>query len=297
MTIDLAAPIPGRPYASRASEKAETSVTTILDVKHTPGLDWAAAKLTAEYAVLEDTWKVDSGGAILSPPEQIDALRRYFRGIWDGRAYMGTMTHAMLEAWIQHETADLHALVDTHQPWQKIHDEKVEQAMGYVNGLAAWWDRYEPADCLTEQVVRSPGLYIGTRDLVCTIEGERWLLDLKTTEQKWNDDKPPKDQKGVYGDSWTLQLAAYRYAREVITYRWAEGKYANGKPRAILEVDTVTLNEPVDRCGIVHLRGDNRFTFYEVDADAYAYDLFLGLIPLAQWLKDLPTPTIIEQGA
>jgi len=195
----------------------------------------------------------------------------------------------MLESWIRHETADIHALVDAHQPWVKVHDQKVGEAMGYVNGLAAWWERFEPTDIRTEDCIRTPGQYVGTRDMVATIGGERWLIDLKTTEQK-----DPK--KAVYGDSWALQLAAYRYAREVVTYKWVEGVDSRKKPKAVLAVDTVELNEPVDRTGIVHLRGDNRFTFYEVEARVDTYDVFLSLIPIAAWLKNAPDPLVIEQG-
>lgn len=288
MTAEPSNPIPARPYSK--IKGSEPSVTTILGVKNTPGLDWAAAKLTAEHAVLDGDWQVydDEGKPVADA--SIDKLRRHFRGIWDGRAYMGTLTHAMLESWVKHETVDIHSLVDNHAPWQKAHDQKVDEAMGYVNGLAEWWEIYEPADIRTEDCIRTPGQYVGTRDLVCTIGGERWLLDLKTTEHK-------DPTKGVYGDSWTLQLAAYRYAREVVTYKWVDGQDAKGKFKTMLAEDTVELNEPVDRCGIIHLRGDNKHTFYEVKADPDAYDQFLGLVQFHRFLKGLSVPNIItEQG-
>ncbi len=275
--------IPSRPYAE--VKGSEPSVTTILGVKNVPGLDWAAAKLTAEYAVYEEEWM----DANREAPVEVDNLRRYFRGIWDGRAYMGTIVHAMLESWVKHETVDIHTLVDAHSPWQKVHDQKVDEAMGYVNGLAAWWDDAEPSDIRTEECIRTPGQYVGTRDLMCTINGQRWLLDLKTTAHK-----DPK--KGVYGDSWALQLAAYRFATEVVTYEWVESRDSRGKPKNVLAVKDAVENEPVDRCGIVHLRGDGKYTMFEVDADLDVYGTFTHLIPIAAFLKAAPAPVPVDLG-
>lgn len=288
--------VPPRPYSK--VKGSESSVTTILGVKNVPGLDWAAAKLTAEYAVYEDewAWADKAADALLDPPEQVDNLRRYFRGIWDGRAYMGTIVHAMLESWVKHETVDIHDLVDAHGPWQKVHDQKVDEAMGYVNGLAAWWDDANPSDIRTEECIRTPGQYVGTRDLVCTINGQRWLLDAKSTEQKWDPKKAPDKQKAIYGDSWALQLAAYRYAREVITYKWVQGSDSRGKPKDMLAINTVADNEPVDRTGIIHLRGDDTYRMYEVDTSPDVFDTFLSLIPIAAWLKAPPVPVQIDLG-
>ena len=294
---DVMMEIPSRPYSK--VKGSEASVTTILSVKNTPGLDWAAALLTAEYAVLEDTWKVDNGGAVLSPEDQIDNLRRYFKGIWDGRAYMGTLTHKVMEAWAAGEVVELADLVNAHAPWTKsaeVFDVKVAEAQKYTNGLAAWWEDAEPTDCLTEQCVRVPGQYVGTRDLVCTINDERWLLDVKSTNHKWDPKVKPEKQKALYGDSWALQLAAYRYAREIVTYEWIPGTDSRGKPKDQLVVASVGANEPVERTGIIHLRGDDTYHFYEVDARVDTYDVFLSLIPIAAWLKKPPVPTLTELG-
>lgn len=294
---DVMMEIPSRPYSK--VKGSEPSVTTILDVKGTPGLDWAAAKLTAEYAVLEDTWKVDNGGAVLSPEDQINNLRRYFKGIWDGRAYMGTLTHKVMEAWAAGEVVELADLVNAHAPWTKsaeVFDVKVAEAQKYTNGLAAWWEDAEPTDCLTEQCVRVSGQYVGTRDLVCTINDERWLLDVKSTNHKWDPKVKPEKQKALYGDSWALQLAAYRYAREIVTYEWIPGTDSRGKPKDQLVVASVGANEPVDRCGIIHLRGDDTYHFYEIDARVDTYDTFLSLIPIYHWLKGAPAPILTELG-
>ena len=280
--------IPSRPYSK--VKGSEPSVTTILGVKNTPGLDWAAAKLTAEYAVLEDTWRDTQAG---DTAIEIDNLRRYFRGIWDGRAYMGTLVHKVMEGWAHDKPVNLEALTREHRPWDRpeVYPTKVHEVQEYVQGLMCWWEDHKPTEISTEECIRTGGQYVGTRDMVCTINGQRWLLDLKTTDHKWDPKQPPHKQKGVYTDSWALQLAAYRYATEVVTYKWVDGPK---KPELILGGGR--LNEPVDRCGVIHLRGDSRYTFYEIPVDIDTYDVFLSLIPIYHWLKKPPAPIIIEQG-
>ncbi len=269
--------LPPRPYTK--VKGSEPSVTTILGAKNTPGLDWAAAKLTAEYAVLGDHDSLPVNDA-----EAIDHIRKHFRGIWDGRAYMGTLTHAVNESWVHGTPIDIEALVMAHQPWEKIADEKLVEALGYVDGLEKWWSEQKPTEIRTEEVIRKPDQYIGTRDMVCTLNGQRWLLDIKTTNHK-------EPEKGIYGDSWALQLAAYRHASEVVTYGWGEND--KGKP-VVVEVSHEP-NELVDRCGIVHLRGDGEYQFYEVQADIVVYDVFLSVLHLYDWSKSCPKPTLLNK--
>ena len=281
-------PIPSRPYSKVRG--SEPSVTTILGVKNTPGLDWAAAKLTAEHAVYEDEWKLDGRGVWLPEHEQIDNLRRYFKGIWNGRAYMGTLVHSVNEAWCNGDRFDIDALLQAHLPWNRnaeLYDMKKLAALLYIQGLEQWWLDAQPTDILSEDCVRTPGKYVGTRDMVCTIDGERWLIDIKTTEQQ-------DPEKGIYSDSWALQLAAYRYAQEVITYEWLHEDQKRGPVKPRLVVSTVEPNAPVDRCGVIHLRGNNKYDFYEVEASEQTYEVFYSLIPIYHWFKNCPPVTAIS---
>jgi len=257
-----------RPYARLRS--SEPSVTTIINVLDKPGLQWGASKEAALYAVYshDDWYAMDQSTAV-------DRIRRQFKGVWDGRAAMGTLVHTVNEDWCAGRTANLGALVAGYKGWEKEQPQKMAEANQYVDGLAKFWDDWKPTDIRSEDILRTPGKYIGTRDIVATMRGERWLLDIKTTAEQ-------NAEKGIYGDAWGLQLAAYRYAQEVITYELDDKK----KPK----VATVTDNEPVDRCGIIHLRGNGEYTLFEVDAGPGMYDAFLRLCDVLAWRKTVTDP-------
>ena len=276
MTLDLNVPIPPRPYSKIPG--SEPSVTTIIGMKYVPGLDWAAAKLTAEQAVYHPEY---TDG--LDPDKAIDQLRKYFNGIWNGRKYMGTLVHKVNESWIHSQSVDVLDLVMAYEPWVELASVKAMQANLYVDGLQAWWQDYKPSDIASEECVRTPGQYVGQRDMVCSINGERWLIDLKCTDQQ-------DMEKAIYGDSWALQLAAYRHAREVVTYQWAENSDSKGKPKRVLVIADARLNDQIDHCGIIHLRGDGEYQFYEIEADLVVYDAFLSLAHMYTWQKTCPKP-------
>ena len=109
------------------------------------------------------------------------------------------------------------------------------------------------------------------------MDGALWGLDLKCTAEQDGD-------KAIYGDSWVLQLAAYARAPEIVTY----GYDLTGK---LGELST-RPNEPVDRTGIVHLRGDGHYSLFEVPVTDRSFEAFMSLASVAQWLhsieKDVP---------
>jgi hypothetical protein len=245
-----------RPYSMIRG--SEPSVTTILEMLPKPGLPWGAAKETAMFAVLHpDRWQH------LAEAEAVDVLRRHHRGIWDGRAAVGTLVHAVNEAYCDGEVVDLDKLIDqtidtdrNARTWRDAdRDDLTEQVLGYVLGLEKWWDQYRPTDVRSEVVVRCPGLYIGQTDLRCTIDGDDWLLDLKTTNKQ-------DDGSGLYVDSWSLQLAMYGAARETVTYDTVDAPDIKRGFR-VVEAGTGPWSRP-QRYGVIHLRGDEEFTVYEL---------------------------------
>lgn len=274
---------PARPYANKRGGPVSVTTCNVLD-KH---LDWAAARETAMFAVHhQHEW------AGLDPDDAVERVRRHFRGLWDGRAGMGTLVHAVNEAWTWGEDVDLAALVTqmAHadrrpiQVWQGVERETVDMAQGYVNGLERFWIEWQPITVATEEVVRYTGdlPYIGQRDWTADLaDTQRWLLDLKTTAQA-------DETKGIYADSWRLQLAAYRHATEIVVYDDAGNEEATHP------------NYPVDRCGIVLLRGDDTYTFYEVQAGEAEWDRFMQLRALYEWVareSKVPAPlALAPQG-
>lgn len=265
------------------------SVTTVLGLLGKPGLSWAAAKETALFAVLHpDQWQH------LPEDEAVDRLRRHHDGLWKGRAAMGTLIHSANEAFCDNEEFDLEAaidnLIETESPtiWKQMdRDDIVEQALGYVLGLEKWWTDWRPDVYSAEAVVRVPGKYIGQADMGMRAHllGADVLIDVKTTAQQ-------NEDKGIYLDSWTLQTAAYAFAEEEVFYEVQEDKRLKAGWRNV-EVGTGPWRTP-DRCAIVHLRGDENYTFFDLPVDRTVHEHFLNLCDLYHWLKSLPdAPRII----
>ena len=269
-----------RPYA-RLRNKPERSVTEIIGLKAIDGLPWAAAKETARQAVRHpESWQS------LEEDAAVDYLRKFHRGIWDARAANGTATHAVMEAWVDGTTVDLYDLVcdmaeNDYQAvsWRGNEAEATERLGLYVDGLEKFWHDWSPEGCVSEQCVRMPGVYIGQRDLGATCRGLRVLHDIKTTAER-------DGEKGVYHDSWALQLAGYDKAPEIVHYGFDEKD-------KIVETGTEP-NEPHDSCRVIHLRGDGGYSLYEVDAGEQTFRQFLGLAAFNTWLRDLGEPKALN---
>lgn len=154
-------------------------------------------------------------------PEEIDQLRgmgrnsmvNALKGVpWDSRdkaAARGTEVHKLGES--------------------VVHGIEVEvpgHIVGHVEGYARFLDAWNVEPILVEQqVANRQHWYAGTFDLVATIKGVIWMLDLKTA-------------KGVYGEN-ALQLAAYRNAEF-----WQDD---GGQEQPLPDIE---------RCGVLHVRED-----------------------------------------
>jgi len=100
------------------------------------------------------------------------------------------------------------------------------------------------------------------------------------------------DGKGIYVDSWLPQLTALAFATETVEYEaWEE----DGKVK-VQEVGTGPWSPP-DRLGVIHLRGDEGYTFYELPLDKANHDVFLKMVDLVTWRKGLPeVPDVVSVG-
>ncbi len=275
--------IPSRPYA--IIKTGLPSVTQVLEELSKPGLRWAAARETANFAVHHPgEWMH------LSDEQAVDKLYRHHGGVWASRAAMGTLLHRCLEYLasgrdLSPEVVDtllrtaMQNTKDCRLWWQEPYDKVHERVLGYVNGLEEFWQDYAPEGVASEVVVRSPGNYIGTADLYATLNDDpRYtLLDLKTTAQQG-------DGKGFYADSYSLQLHAYAHATERIHYDIDQGR--------VVEAGTRALAMP-QRLAVLHLQGNTRYTLWEIPLTPNTFDQFMALLQVHRWRKNPPKARLI----
>jgi hypothetical protein len=87
----------------------------------------------------------------------------------DKKGAIGTSVHAALEALAQGSPPDL----EDFEP----------DARGYVTAICSWWLDEQPEPIDQEFVVAHPTLnYAGRVDQLLEINGEKWLVDLKTSK-------------------------------------------------------------------------------------------------------------------
>lgn len=279
-----------RPYARR--QRVESSVTEVLKYLPADGLPWGAAKETAIFAYHHrDQWEH------LDATEAIDRLRKHHRGVWDGRAAMGTLLHKANEARASHVpfplADEIEALIDSDKAasiWKSMDREDVfEQALGYLIGLDNWWDDFTPEVIATEAVLRCPGFHIGQMDLAMQlrIDGRLVVVDLKTTAQQDED-------KALYLDKWIYQTNTYNFSTEQVFYREDE--------KGRLEECCTQPWEPGEACAVVHLRGnpdggsDGRgYEYFELPCGPEIHEQFHQLCGFHQHHKSLPGPRAVRR--
>lgn len=212
-----------------------TTVIKALD-KSGPLVGWAKRE-TAACAVRNLpllTTMVKDGG----PEAAVNWLKSTPDFQRDSAADLGTRVHVLAEA--------LH---------RKQHIEVSEDEAPFVNAYMVWWDRYKPKVLNAEFMVYSEThRYGGTADLAAVINGETWLIDIKTG-------------KGAYPETG-LQLAGLHYADFA-------GRPLDPKKYAIPKAT---------RFGVLHVRPDGAELIpYDVGPDEFA--AFLACRVLTDWLE------------
>ena len=286
---------PTRPYAN--TRKDGPSITACSGLLGKDGLQWGAAKVTTRY------WQKNHAELLALPDDECyEQSRRWFKGVWDGSAAMGNLVHAANQAWVHGDefnvTDEVHRLANLVKYrksdgrsydagvryWRDREDEVAEEAEGYIDALEKFWRWQQPKPIGAEEIVRwaaDPDLrYIGQRDFTCYLGNERWLIELKSAgEDKTEGKSDPCSY--LYLDSWRPQLAAQRFAEEIVFYDFDHND-PNGKA---VECGTHP-NYRIDHVGVLYLVGGNRrgeYEFYEVSAGEEEFDIFLRLRSLQPW--------------
>ena len=191
------------------------SVTTILGATiEKPGLQWAAARMTAKAC-----GELAKEGKLPPSPDEVwDVLYREgltFRQQWDNKADRGTLTHEDL----------VHIAEGRELPSLNTYPPEQQQ---FVRGLACFLADLRPGIIESEQMVASLSHgYAGRCDLVVEFEAQRFpdgtptpqgrgLVDLKTHEKlprtKPSKTYPDGQLKTPYPENF-LQLGLYEVAR------------------------------------------------------------------------------------
>jgi hypothetical protein len=231
------------------------SVTTVLEVLDKPALStWKAQQ------AVRAIWRYE--GEELADMTEDEAVK------WALAEVRKTRTDAASVGTGVHHIADMlsRASESDSKGFQVS-----ESTQPYVDAYNRFLDRYSrSAFVSTEKAVWSLNGYGGTYDLLVMIDGELWLIDIKTG-------------KGLYPE-FALQLAGYRWADYII-----------------LPGDPTTYDMPnVDRTGVLHLRPDQYpdtgYRLYEYpttyDSD---YMTFLGLLEAYKWRQKQEKPLVLKQ--
>lgn len=212
-----------------ANGKRLPGVTTILnDGLPKPALVGWGIKSVAEYAVDNLNDWID-----LPPSDQLKRLKGSPYAERDKAARRGTEVHALAEALAWGKPVEVPPELD-----------------GHVTAYLDFLDTWQPEPVVTESVVYDLDAgYAGSLDMIADVDGQRLLMDVKTT------------RSGVYGDT-AFQLAAYRYAGRMLT---------DDEPRDMIGVDG---------CAVIHVT-EKGYALVPVKADLDVYDQFLAIRDVA----------------
>lgn len=224
----------GRGHWYKLDGEKTTGVTTILsDGVPKPALTHWAAKAVATFAAdnLELIGQLDRDA-------RIDLLKGSPYRDRDAAARRGTEVHALGEKLVSGEEVEV-----------------PEELAGHVDSYIKFLDEWNVQPEHVELVVGNrKHKYMGSLDLIATLaDGQRWLLDIKTT------------RSGIYSEV-ALQLAAYRYAEF-----YTDGTTEQPMPQ-------------VDACGAIWVRADG-YDLVPVNAGPSTFRTFLYVQQVARFAK------------
>jgi hypothetical protein len=245
-----------RPYANkRDGVPSVSAIAGLLDGGKSSSFGWVASTIAARYAVHSDdlsrfsTEECDHDAKRYC--ERCAFIRSRFDAEWAAKADLGTHVHHMALSWASGE-----AVTDD------------ETSAPYIDGLEAFYAEHAPAWLHLERTVECDEIgyeYRGQFDAIGTFlwngERRRGLIDFKTS-------------KGVYFTEDTLQLAAYRYATALTT--WRDKKVVDREPMP-----------EVDFTAVLWLRPDGEYRFVEMNADEDALGHFMKLRELWTFQREL----------
>ncbi len=160
-----------------------------------------------------------------------------------------------------------------------------DEVRPFVDRFDEWAQTWQPAYEAAEAAVynRTYG-YAGTLDAIATIDGQRLLLDYKSSARSIGSDGKPTHPYPEHA----LQLAAYRHAELLATWRarrveqFRRRYYLLSATEGVLSVPMPTLDGGV----ILHLTPEHA-TLHPVRCDEAVFESFLFTVELARWTNEL----------
>lgn len=217
--------------------------------KSGPLIGWAK-RLTAEFTVDHLEWVTETLG-LVGREQTINAIKSKAQAEKDAGAALGSQIHILTEAVLRGGSPELN-----------------EQAVPYLGALGNWQAHYRPKlVSLERSVLNLTDGWGGTFDIICELDGETWLLDIKTNKGSTYQGI----YTGVYPET-ALQLAAYSRA-EFIAKIGDPKRYRFPK---------------IDRYGVLHLRPDayeRGYSLIEYDVTDEEYQAFLHALALTRWRR------------
>ena len=247
-------------------------MTTIIGALDKPALLYWAAEETAKAAVQQAPYlaqRIETEGQDAVIKDLRDARFRRPKGMRSATE-LGTAVHDALE-----QLAITGKFPDV--------DDEVRP---FIEQAERWMNKFQPTFIAAEATVYNPRFgYAGTLDAVAVIDGVRFLMDYKSSRKSVDSRGKPTTP---YPEQVGLQLAAYRYAEFVAT--WRPRRYEQLRRRYYLlgesERQAADPVPEVDSCLVLHLT-PNHCEGFPINADEKVFDAFLYTLECYRWVNDL----------
>lgn len=244
------------------------SVTSLISALDKPALvPWAAIK-TAEAAVRDEmVWKsrLQNEGEASAVDYLKQARFRPPKGM-RSPTELGSAVHSACESYA----------LTGNRPYA---DAEVRP---FLDQFDRFLQEFQPEYSATEICVFSPEFgYAGQADAFIIIDGQRYIIDYKTSRDSYDSQGKPK---GPYPEV-SLQLSAYRFSEMAAV--WRARRYEQYRRRYYLLSEAErAMGVPVPEVdgGLVIYLTPDRYAVHAVKCDERVFEKFLFVVEAAQWV-------------